>query len=233
MTDINRAMVLAAGLGTRIRSLAPDVPKPMIEVAGRPLLSYALENLHRGGVATAVVNVHHLADQIESFLETVDTPKIVVSDEREERLETGGGILKALPLLGDAPFFSVNTDAILLDQETPAPQILREAWNDDCDALLLLVPIEKTSGYAGVGDFSLDADGRIAPVSEDQALVFTGLQLLRPSLFAGEPVQQVSTKLFWEKARAEGRMRGVIYDGDWMHVGDPEGFAAAQARLQA
>ena len=100
-------------------------------------------------------------------------------------------------------------------------------------ALLLLVPIEKTSGYAGVGDFSLDADGRIAPVSEDQALVFTGLQLLRPSLFAGEPVQQVSTKLFWEKARAEGRMRGVIYDGDWMHVGDPEGFAAAQARLQA
>lgn len=231
MMSINRAMVLAAGLGTRIRSLAPDVPKPLIEVAGRPLLSYALEMLDRGGVQSAVVNVHHLADQIEDYLSSVSAPSITISDERGERLETGGGIIKALPHLGEAPFFSCNTDAILLDQDRPAPDLLRDHWTEDCDALLLMVPRARTTGYPGKGDFSLDSEGRIAPLRDDQPLVFTGLQLLSPSLFRGEPLRQVSTKVFWDKARSAGRMRGVLYDGDWLHVGDPEGFQAAQERL--
>lgn len=231
MNGIKKAMVLAAGLGTRIRALDPDTPKPLIRVAGKPLIDYALEGLVAGGVEEAVVNVHHRAEQIEAHLDTVSKPRIVISDEREELLETGGGILKALPLLGPEPFFSTNTDAILLDRQRPAGIQLAEAWDDRMDVLLLLVPRDRTSGFPGEGDFSLDADGRVTDLDRDRPLAFTGLQVLRPRLFEGSPVEKVSTRVFWKKARAAGRMYGVVYDGDWMHVGDPEGHRAAEARL--
>jgi MurNAc alpha-1-phosphate uridylyltransferase len=227
---IDTAMVLAAGLGTRIRALDPQTPKPLIKVAGKPLIDYALATLAEGGVARAVVNVHHRADQLEEHLRSVREPKIELSDERDELLETGGGILKALPKLGREAFFSSNTDAILLGG---APvEALKRAWSDETDVLLLLVPKERTSGYAGRGDFSLDEQGRVLPLTDEQPLVFTGLQLLRRSLFEGAPVEPVSTRVFWAKAQQAGRMRGLIYSGEWMHVGDPEGHAAAEERLR-
>ncbi|MCQ8184710.1 nucleotidyltransferase family protein [Parvularcula maris] len=225
---IDTAMVLAAGLGTRIRSLDPETPKPLIKVAGKPLIDYAFETLAAGGVNRAVVNVHHRADQLEAHLGAVSEVEVVVSDEREQLLETGGGILKALPHLGEA-FFSTNTDAILLGGN-PA-DALAKAWNEKTDVLLLLVPKDRTSGYPGKGDFSLDGSGKVVPMREEQPLVFTGLQILRRSLFEGSPIEPVSTRAFWSKAEASGRMRGIVHTGEWMHVGDPEGHAAAEERL--
>ncbi|MEE4207720.1 MAG: nucleotidyltransferase family protein [Parvularcula sp.] len=231
MTDFDTAMVLAAGLGTRIRSKFPDVPKPLVPVLGKPLIDYTLDLLQDGGVKRAVVNVHHLADQIEHHLVDRTQPNIVISDEREELLETGGGILKALGELGNKPFFSVNTDAIIMGRkENPARQ-LANAWGDAADALLLLVPLSAASGYIGEGDFALSASGDILPKDQGQAYIFTGLQLLRPSLFEGHRVAKVSTRMFWDIAQERGRFKGVVLDGAWMHVGDPDGHAAAEERL--
>ncbi|GGY37318.1 nucleotidyltransferase family protein [Parvularcula lutaonensis] len=229
--NIDTAMVLAAGLGTRIRSLDPETPKPLIKVAGMALIDYSFEMLADGGVRKAVVNVHHRADQLEAHLAGVERPEIAVSDERERLLETGGGILKALPMLGKDPFFCTNTDAILLGGSENPASFLRRQWTEDCDALLLMVPLSETSGYQGQGDFSLTPEGLIADRSEGAPLVFTGLQILRPALFDGAEVEPVSTRAFWEKARAAGRMRGVLFDGRWMHVGDPEGHRLAEERL--
>lgn len=233
MITVNSAMVLAAGLGTRIRSLDPDTPKPLIPVAGMPLIDYALSSLHAAGVRRAVVNVHHRADQLEAHLRGIQAPEVMISDERDLLLETGGAIVKALPLLGHQPFFCTNTDAILAGGSQSGGEILKAGWSDDCDALLLLVPPALVSGYAGRGDFSLGADGIIADPDQGEALVFTGLQLLRPSLFSGVEVAPMSTRVFWTKARAMGRMRGVVFDGAWMHVGDPEGHRSAELRLAA
>lgn len=231
--SINRAMVLSAGLGTRIRSLAPELPKPLIEVAGKPLLDWTLDSLAAGGVSRAVVNVHHKADQIEAHLKGRHDPEIVISDERDELLETGGGIIKALPLLGDEAFFSTNTDAILLAEEEAPAETLRRQWDDRMDALLLLVPLERTSGYAGNGDFDLNEDGRIVKPEGGAPYVFTGLQILRSRLFEGAEVRKVSTSAYWKTAMAEGRMFGALLSGDWMHVGDPEGHRIADQRLRA
>ncbi|NRA29104.1 MAG: nucleotidyltransferase family protein [Parvularculaceae bacterium] len=224
-------MVLAAGLGTRIRALDPDTPKPLIPVAGKPLIDYALSSLRASGVKRAVVNVHHRADQLEAHLRTIDAPEVLISDERNALLETGGGILKALPLIGTEPFFCTNTDAILAGGSLLGGDVLREAWSDDCDALLLMVPPAAVSGYAGAGDFSIASDGTIADPDQGDPLVYTGLQILRPSLFAGVEVAPMSTRVFWKKARAAGRMRGVVFDGAWMHVGDPDGHRSAELRL--
>lgn len=228
---VDTAMVLAAGLGTRIRALDPDTPKPLIKVAGRPLIDYTLSMLTEGGVERAVVNVHHKADQIEAYLAKREGLAIDISDERGELLETGGGIVKALERLGPNPFACTNTDAIMLSAGINPLEQLKEAWTEETDALLLLVPRQAVTGYNGAGDFSLSADGRIEDLSTDQPLVFTGLQILRPQLFAGAAIEKISTRAFWQKARAAGRMRGAIFEGTWMHVGDPEGHRAAEARL--
>jgi len=225
------AMVLAAGLGTRIRSLDPETPKPLITVCGQSLIDYALATLADGGVTKAVVNVHHRADQLEEHLAQVTQPVIAISDERDALLETGGGLLKAMPMLGDPPFFCTNTDAILRGGTVPPCDVLKQAWTDECDVLLLMVPLSAASGYAGSGDFSLAADGAIQGRDEGEPLIFTGLQLLRPCLFAGVEVAPMSTRVFWQKAREQGRMRGVVFDGAWMHVGDPEGHRSAELRL--
>ncbi|MEM9839909.1 MAG: nucleotidyltransferase family protein [Pseudomonadota bacterium] len=230
MTSMS-AMVLAAGLGTRIRTLDPETPKPLIKVAGKPLIAYAMETLAEGGGDNFVVNVHHRAEQLESYLSSQADHSVQISDEREQLLETGGGIVKALPLLGDCPFFCTNTDAIMIGGSTPAAKLLREAWTEDMDALLLMAPLASASGYAGDGDFSLAPDGQIATLVPSAPFVFTGLQILRPSLFEGAVIEPVSTRAFWTKARERGRMYGVVFDGTWMHVGDPEGHRIASERL--
>ncbi|WP_395073483.1 nucleotidyltransferase family protein [Hyphococcus sp.] len=228
------AMVLAAGLGTRMRPLTDQTPKPLIEVAGKALMDYALDRFADAGVKRAVVNVHYLADQVERHVSTRLAPEIAISDERDLLLETGGGLKKARALLGDGPVFCTNTDAILIDDGAEkACAALAAKWDASrMDALLLLVPVERTSGYDGRGDFDWGKDGQIAFRSGDTApFVFTGLQIMNPALIDEGPDGPFSTRVLWDNAAARGRLHGVIYGGDWLHVGDAAGLAAAAARL--
>ncbi len=226
------AMVLAAGLGTRMRPLTDHLPKPLIPVSGKPLIDWTLDRFADAGVSRAIVNVHYRADQMELHLKSRARPKIIVSDERALLLETGGGLNKARALLGEAPVYCTNTDAILVDGDQAEPcAALGDAWrDDDTDALLLLVPIALTSGYDGAGDFDVGADGRaIWRVGDKAPFVFTGLQIIRPSLLDGAPEGPFSIRLPWDKALAKGRMRAIIHEGRWMHVGDRQGLALAEA----
>jgi MurNAc alpha-1-phosphate uridylyltransferase len=230
------AMVLAAGLGKRMRPLTDHRPKPLVEVAGKPLIDYTLDRFAAAGVRRAVVNVHYFADMMEAHLAERTAPEITISDERGLLLETGGGLKKAAPLLGDAPIFCSNTDAILLDDGAgEACANLAAQWReDDMDALLLLVSPEQASGYEGKGDFDMGDDARIAFRSgESASYIYTGLQILSPRLLEGAPEGPFSTRLLWDKALAEGRLYGAVHDGFWMHVGDPEGLKLAEARLAA
>lgn len=226
------AMVLAAGLGTRMRPLTDDLPKPLIKVAGKALIDWTLDRFADAGVKRAVVNVHYRADQMEAHLRERRTPAIVISDERALLLETGGGLKKAAPRLGTDPIFCTNTDAILVDGDGVEPcAALSKAWDEaTMDALLLLAPIGLASGYDGAGDFDLQPDqtldwrtGKTAP------FVYTGLQIIRPSLLEGAPDGPFSLRLLWDKARKAGRMKGIVHQGPWMHVGDPQGLALAEA----
>lgn len=227
------AMVLAAGLGTRMRPLTDDRPKPLIEVAGKALIDYALDRFAAAGVKRAIVNVHYFAEKMEAHVAARTAPQVLISDERDLLLETGGGLKKAAPLLGEEPFFCTNTDAILLDDGGEACANLADAFvAEKMDALLLLVPRELASGYDGAGDFDLSEDGRIAFRSGESApYVFTGLQILSPRLLDGAPEGPFSTRLLWDKALKAGRLYGAVHKGFWMHVGDFEGLKAAEARL--
>ena len=232
--DVDTAMVLAAGLGTRMRPLTDETPKPLIPVAGKPLIDYALDRFAATGVTKAVVNVHYLPDQIETHLADRIAPQIIISDERDLLLETGGGLKKARPHFGGAPIFCTNTDAILIDAASEeACATLRNAWDGAAmDALLLLVPIAQTSGYDGRGDFDRDGEGRISlRKGETAPYVFTGLQLMAPTLIDEGPDGPFSTRLLWDAAAERGRLFGAIHQGFWMHVGDAEGLKAAEARL--
>ncbi|MFN3959411.1 MAG: nucleotidyltransferase family protein [Parvularculaceae bacterium] len=226
------AMVLAAGLGTRMRPLTDHLPKPLIKVAGKPLIDWTLDRFAGAGVRRAVVNVHYRADQMEAHLAGRRSPQIVISDERALLLETGGGLKKAAAHLGTDPVYCSNTDAILVDGAGPEPcAALAAAWRDEAmDALLLLVPIGLASGYDGAGDFALKPNGTLDWRSGDHApFVYTGLQIIRPALLGGAPEGPFSLRLLWDKASAGGRMRGVVHDGPWMHVGDSQGLALAEA----
>lgn len=229
----NTAMLLAAGLGTRMRPLTDEKPKPLIEVAGKALIDYALDRFLDAGVSRTIVNVHYRADQMEAHLKARAKSEIVISDERELLLETGGGLKNALPSLGDNPIFCTNTDAILIDGDQDGCGLLAEHWDDSAmDALLLLIPTSRTSGYDGKGDFDQNADGRIALRSGDSApYVFTGLQIITPELIAEGPDGPFSTRLLWDKAAERGRLYGAVADGFWLHVGDPDGLAEAEQRL--
>jgi N-acetyl-alpha-D-muramate 1-phosphate uridylyltransferase len=236
VTAPRTAMVLAAGLGTRMRPLTDTKPKPLVQVAGKALIDHVLDKLAAAGVKTAVVNVHYLADQIERHLAKRKKPKIVISDERGLLLDTGGGVLKALPLLGDTPFFHVNSDTLWLDGETP--NLTRLAQNFDpakMDALLLLAPAKGSIGYGGSGDFSLHADGHlVARVTGTQApLVYAGVAILAPALFQAAPEGAFSLTALFERAAAKGRLHGLRLEGQWMHVGSPDAIAAAEAAIKA
>ena len=224
-------MVLAAGLGTRMRPLTDELPKPLITVAGKPLIDWTLDRFAAAGVGRAIVNVHYRADQMEAHLNRRRRPQILVSDERGLLLETGGGLKKARALLGASPVFCTNTDAILVDGDgAEACAALGAAWTADIDALLLLVPIENASGYDGAGDFNAATDGRIIwRAGARVPFVFTGLQIIRPSLLDGAPDGPFSMRRLWDKAMGADRLRGIIHKGPWMHVGDPQGLALAEA----
>ncbi len=226
------AMVLAAGLGTRMRPLTDNLPKPLIKVAGKALIDWTLDRFADAGVRRAVVNVHYRAEQMEAHLRDRRAPAIVISDERALLLETGGGLKKAAPHLGSDPVFCTNTDAILVDGEgVEACAALSQAWdNASMDALLLLAPIGLASGYDGAGDFDLQADGALDwRTGETAPFVYTGLQIIDPSLLNEAPDGPFSLRLLWDKARRAGRMKGIVHRGPWMHVGDPQGLALAEA----
>jgi N-acetyl-alpha-D-muramate 1-phosphate uridylyltransferase len=236
VTTPRTAMVLAAGLGTRMRPLTDSKPKPLVQVAGKALIDRVLDKLAAAGVKTAVVNVHYLADQIERHLAKRNKPKIVISDERGLLLDTGGGVAKALPLLGDTPFFHVNSDTLWLDGETPNLTRLAQSFDAaKMDALLLLAPAKGSIGYGGSGDFSLHADGHlVARVKGTQApLVYAGVAILAPALFHQAPEGAFSLTALFERAAAKGRLHGLRLEGQWMHVGSPDAIAAAEAAIKA
>ena len=232
-----RGMVLAAGLGTRMRAVSETIPKPLVPLAGKPLIAYALESLEKAGVTVVVVNTHHLAAQIEAFLAGYATrpgaPRIHISRERE-RLETGGGIRRALRWLGDDAFYVLNSDAVIAERGAPALAGLAQAWDEEAmDALLLLCPLSRALGCGGAGDFFRDRDGcltRRGPAAR-APFIFTGVQMLHPRLFAGAPAGAYSLNRHYDEAILADRLFGIVHRGHMLHVGSPEGLAAAEAHL--
>jgi aminoglycoside/choline kinase family phosphotransferase len=228
-----RAMVLAAGFGTRLRPLTDTVPKPMVRVAGKPMIDTVIERLGAIGVQEIVVNTHHLAEVIESHLKVRQKPRIVFSRE-EEILETGGGIKKALPLLGAEPFYAINGKIIWLNGKTDALVRLAEVWNDeDMDGLLLLQPTTSAIGYDGPGDFFIDQVGRIRRRREWEVapFVYAGIQILHPRLFAGAPDGAFSLNVLYDRAIEAGRLFGIRHDGEWFHVSTVKQLAEVEARI--
>src|SRR3984957_5909249 len=228
------AMVLAAGLGTRMRPYNGHLPKPLVEVGGKALIDYSLDRLAETGVDRAVVNVHHLADALVKHLKTRQHPQIVISDEREVLLGTGGGIAKALPELGAGPFFLVNSDTLWLDGVRPNLVRLAETFDPAImDALLLLAPTAGSIGYSGRGDFAMLPDGRLRRRAEKEVVpfVYAGAAVLSPGLFADAPAGALSRPRLFDAATDKDRLFGLRLEGVWMHVGTPEAVAAAQAAL--
>jgi MurNAc alpha-1-phosphate uridylyltransferase len=231
-----RAMVLAAGLGTRMRFLTEAQPKPLVAVGGKPLIDHVLDKLAAAGVETAVVNVHYFADQIEQHLAGRHAPQLVISDERGGLLGTGGGVAKALPQLGDEPFFHVNSDTIWIDGVTPNLRRLAHAFDVNAmDALLLLAPTTTSIGYSGLGDFAMTADGRLRRRAEREVVpfVYAGVAVLSPALFADAPEGDFPLTQLFRRAEEAGRLHGLRLEGLWMHVGTPEAVAAAEAAILA
>lgn len=228
------AMVLAAGLGTRMRPLTDDRPKALVEVAGRALIDHVLDRLADAGVEKAVVNVHWFADRLENHLAARGRgPEIVISDERETLLETGGGLKKAAPLLGPDPVFVANIDSVWVDRGDALNQLAR-LWNPSImDAALLLARREGSIGFEGDGDFFLADDGRLTFRGEAASAPFAymGVHICRPDYVADGPEGPFSLSQFWRRSAAAGRLYGVVMDGDWMHVGDPQARDEAEAKL--
>jgi N-acetyl-alpha-D-muramate 1-phosphate uridylyltransferase len=227
-------MVLAAGLGTRMRPFTGQIPKPLVRVGGKALLDYSLDRLAEQRVERAVVNVHHMADQIERHLASRTSPPIAISDERSELLGTAGGVIKALPQLGDDPFYHVNSDTIWIDGVTP--NLARLAAGFDAaamDALLLLAPSTSSIGYAGRGDFFMAADGRLARRGEREIVpfVYAGAAILTPAFLAGVAPGPSSMSPLFDRSAAAGRLFGLRLEGIWMHVGTPEAVKAAEAAI--
>ncbi|HYE51781.1 MAG TPA: nucleotidyltransferase family protein [Azospirillaceae bacterium] len=234
MSMPTHAMVLAAGLGLRMRPLTLTRPKPLIEVAGRTLLDHALDRLEAAGVGTAVVNSHYLGHMIGEHLAGRTGPRIELSPE-ETLLETAGGVRHAIDRLGDAPFFVVNADILWLDGPTPALKRMAACWDADAmDALLLLMPTVAAVGYEGNGDYHMDPDGRARFRQPDELapFVYAGVQIIKPELYrALEPGRRSNTEL-WHRAEAEGRLYGMRHDGAWFHVGTPEAVDEVDALIR-
>jgi N-acetyl-alpha-D-muramate 1-phosphate uridylyltransferase len=231
---INTAMVLAAGLGQRMRPVTDTLPKPLVRVGGRALVDHALDRLAEAGIGSAVVNVHYLADLIEAHVRPRRRPTVVLSDERGALLETGGGIRKALPLLGGAPFLLLNSDSLWIEGGTPNLLRLQAAWQPErMDILLLVAEAAKSLGYQGPGDFSLAADGRLQRRGERSSVpfVYAGVAILKPQLFSDTPDGAFSLNLLFDRAIVAGRLYGMPLDGQWLHVGTPDAIAAAEERL--
>lgn len=219
------AMVMAAGLGKRMRPLTVTTPKPLVRVAGKPLIEHVMGHLADAGMQRVIVNVHYLADALEAHLKAQHYPfELMISDERDLLLETGGGLVQALPMIDEDPFFCLNSDNVWLESARSCFDELRGAWDDDrMDALLLLVPHSRAGNYQGMGDFHLDQMGRIARRRPARVApyIYTGIQLLSRRLLVDAPPGAFSTNLLWNRAIASGRLYGVAHLGQWFDVGTP------------
>jgi MurNAc alpha-1-phosphate uridylyltransferase len=227
-------MVLAAGLGLRMRPITARIPKPLIEIGGRTMLDRMLDALAADGTERAVVNVHHLADKIRAHVAGRSRPRIEISDETDLLLETGGGVAKALGRLGGEAFVVANADIVLLDGPSPALERLRARWDETrMDALLLVHETAFATGYDGNGDYFLGPLGalRRRKSGEIAPYVFTGLQILHTRLFEGAPSGPFSLNRLYDRAEAAGRLHGLCHDGRWLHVGTPDAISGAEAAL--
>ena len=229
-----KAMVLAAGLGTRMRPITDTIPKPLVKVAGRTLLDRALDALEEAGVESAVVNVHHLGDQVIAHCAARAHPRIAVSDERERLLDSAGGIVKALPLLGSAPILLLNADTFWIDSGRSSLASLAGGWDASrMDMLLMLVPVGDTTGHGSKTDFVIDADGRLARAKGDpKGLVYAGAAIIDPAIFAGAAPEPHSLNLYFDRAIEKGRLFGQVMDGHWITVGTPGAIAEAEAAIR-
>ena len=224
-------MVLAAGLGLRMRPLTEKTPKPLIPIAGRPLLDHVLDRLGDAGVTEAIVNVHYLPDQIIDHVAPRITPRVTISDERDQVLGTGGGVVKALPLLGAAPFFHVNSDTVWIDGVQSNLARLADAFDPArMDILLLMAPTASSIGYSGRGDYAMLADGALRKRREHQVVpfVYAGAAIMSPAIFADAPAGEFSLTQLFDRANEQERLFGLRLDGVWMHVGTPDAVGAAE-----
>ncbi len=227
----SKAMILAAGFGLRMRPLTDHVPKPLIPVAGRPLLDHVLDKLAAAGVTEAVVNVHYLPDQIIDHVASRPRPRVIISDERDQVLGTGGGVVKALPLLGAEPFFHVNSDTMWIDGVQSNLARLADAFDPArMDILLLMAPTASSIGYGGRGDYAMLPDGALRKRREHQVVpfVYAGAAILSPTIFADAPKGEFSLTRMFDAANEQERLFGLRLDGVWMHVGTPDAVAAAE-----
>lgn len=230
------AMVLAAGLGTRMRPLTNDTPKALVTVGGKALIDHVLDRLHEAGVETAVVNVHHFADQMEAHLAGRVDPVVQIADERAELLDSGGGIKNARGMLGEDPILVGNIDSLWIEGAEPALETLKKAWDPErMDILLLLVPRGQGIGFEGPRGFFMDEAGRLTHSAEPEPptpYAYVGFAILKPQLLDDQPDGGFSILPLWWRLAAEGRLHGAVMDGFWMHVGDPEAREATEARLR-
>jgi N-acetyl-alpha-D-muramate 1-phosphate uridylyltransferase len=233
---LDTAMVLAAGLGKRMRPLTATRPKPLVEVAGKALLDHALDRLRAAGVKRAVVNVHYLADSLEAHVKyRVQDIEIAISDERLQLLETGGGLVHALPLIGDDPFLVVNSDNLWVDGPADSIRSLAARWDDAAmDALLLLVPLARANCHNGKGDFHMDGAGRLNRRRPGRVapFVFTGVQIVSKRLFEGAKAEPFSLNILWDRAIAAGRAFGLMHNGLWFDVGTPPAVKKTEEMLR-
>jgi N-acetyl-alpha-D-muramate 1-phosphate uridylyltransferase len=229
------AMVMAAGLGKRMRPLTATRPKPLIEVNGKPLIDHVFDKLRAAGISKAVVNVHYLADVLEAHLAAnADGLDITVSDERQLLLETGGGLVQAAPMIGSDPFFAINSDNFWVDGPSDTLRLLASHWDEEAmDALLLLVPHARAYNHRGLGDFHMDRFGRLSRRGRSKVApyVFTGIQIVSKRLLKDAPEGAFSTNILWNRAIAEGRCHGAVHQGLWFDVGTPAAVKATEATL--
>lgn len=227
------AMVLAAGLGLRMRPITEHTPKPLVSVAGKPLIDWGLDALAAVGVERAIVNVHHLPDQIVGHVADRTRPHVTISDERSGLLDSGGGIVKALPLLGQRPFFIVNADTFWIDRGNSNLERLVLAWDAAAmDILLMLADFESATGHTGNADFAMGPDGRLSRAAGGPGLVYAGAAIVHPRVFAGAETGPHSLNLYFDRAIAAGRLYGMPIEGAWITVGTPEAIGAAEAAVE-
>ena len=234
--SVTAAMIMGAGLGSRMRPLTDDRPKPLVMVAGKTLIDHSIDRLAAAGVRRVVVNLHYKAEMLRAHLAQRSDVEIVFSDESEKLLDTGGGVVKAMAHFGAAPFFILNSDSIWVEHGQPALPAMLAQWDArTMDGLLLLAEMQTAIGYDGSGDFALAADGHVGRARDQpgKAYAYPGVQIVHPRLFAKAPDGAFSTNIMWDRAIASGRLFGTVLDGTWLHVGTPQSRDEAEAYLRA
>jgi MurNAc alpha-1-phosphate uridylyltransferase len=238
VSKVTAAMIMGAGLGTRMRPLTDDRPKPLVTVGGKTLIDHSIDRLVAAGVTLVVVNLHYKAAMLEAHLAKRHDVEIVFSDETEMLLDTGGGVVKAMPHFGDQSFFVLNSDSIWIENSMPVLSAMLAAWDETrMDGLLLLADMKTALGYEGTGDFALKPDGHLIRARDaaggDAVYAYPGVQIAGPRLFADAPQGAFSTNIMWDRAIAQSRLSGTVMDGAWIHVGTPEARDEAEAILAA